>query len=114
MIPGERSLMTLLQATRAAALLLAAPGCTQRHRPRRRRSGRRGSPHRPRRNAADYRYPDARAAWASAAGARQIAILYIPEGPLPALNQAIWPHATAGSFKVKERIPQILHEAGIR
>lgn len=79
--------------------------------------------------------PDALAAWARAAGARQIVTPYIPEGPLrdwlrrAALalaregitlcewqrewDKAIWPHATAGFFKVKEKIPQILRESGI-
>jgi deoxyribodipyrimidine photo-lyase len=64
------------------------------------------------------------------AGVTQIATAYVPQGPLrdwidaatPALaargitltewrrdwDSAIWPHATAGFFKVKERIPKIL------
>ena len=75
------------------------------------------------------------AAWAARAGARQIVTGYVPEGPLrdwlnaaePALSaegvtlcewrrdwdSAIWPHATAGFFKVKAQIPRILHEAGL-
>ncbi|MCH8467491.1 MAG: deoxyribodipyrimidine photolyase, partial [Roseinatronobacter sp.] len=73
------------------------------------------------------------AVWASRAGARQIVTPYIPEGPLrdwlreaqPALDaagitvcewrrdwdSAIWPHATAGFFKVKQKIPAILDQA---
>ena len=75
------------------------------------------------------------ATWASRAGARQIVTAYVPTGPLrdwldeaePALtaqgialaewqrdwDTAIWPHATAGFFKVKKQIPRILHEAGL-
>lgn len=75
------------------------------------------------------------ATWAARSGARQIVTPYVPEGPLrdwlrdaePALfergirlcewqrgwDSAIWPHATAGFFKVKERMPAILHQAGI-
>lgn len=75
------------------------------------------------------------ATWASRAGVRQIVTPFVPEGPLrdwlrqaePALaaqdialcewrrgwDSAIWPHATAGFFKVKERIPRILHEVGL-
>ena len=75
------------------------------------------------------------AAWADRAGARQIVTPYVPEGPLrdwlreaePALadkgivlaewrrdwDSAIWPHATAGFFKVKKQIPRILHETGL-
>ena len=74
--------------------------------------------------------PDALAKWAVAAGATQIATAYVTRGPLrdwldqaaPALqaagialcewrrdwDTAIWPHATAGFFKVKQNIPQIL------
>jgi deoxyribodipyrimidine photo-lyase len=70
------------------------------------------------------------ARWATEAGAKQIATAYIPQGPLhdwfeaaaPALNakgialcewrrpwdEAIWPHATAGFFKVKKQIPKVL------
>ena len=73
--------------------------------------------------------------WATRVGAQQIATPYIPEGPLrdwlrgaePVLaesgigvcewrrdwDSAIWPHATAGFFKVKARIPTILKQAGI-
>ncbi len=72
------------------------------------------------------------ALWASRAGARQIVTPYIPEGPLrdwlraaqPALDaagitvcewrrdwdSAIWPHATAGFFKLKQKIPAILDQ----
>ncbi|OYU41409.1 MAG: deoxyribodipyrimidine photolyase [Pseudorhodobacter sp. PARRP1] len=70
------------------------------------------------------------ASWAARAEAVQIVTPYVPEGPLrdwlraaePALaargivlcewqrdwDRAIWPHATAGFFKVKQKIPQIL------
>ena len=76
------------------------------------------------------------ARWASRAGATQIATPYIPTGPLqdwivetmPALEEAgidlvewrrdwdtaIWPHATAGFFKVKKQIPVILQEIGLK
>jgi deoxyribodipyrimidine photo-lyase len=72
------------------------------------------------------------ARWATSAGATQIATPYITRGPLrdwldqaaPSLakagvtlcewrrdwDSAIWPHATAGFFKVKQRIPQILEQ----
>ena len=75
------------------------------------------------------------ARWAARAGAGQIVTPYVPTGPLrdwleaaqPALAQAgitlaewqrdwdglIWPHATAGFFKVKKQIPRILHAAGL-
>ena len=75
------------------------------------------------------------ARWASRAGATQIATPYIPTGPLqdwmleamPALEEAgielvewrrdwdtaIWPHATAGFFKVKKHIPTILQDIGL-
>lgn len=74
--------------------------------------------------------PAALAKWAKAAGASQIATAYVTRGPLrdwldqaaPALeaagiplcewrrdwDSAIWPHATAGFFKVKQNIPRIL------
>jgi deoxyribodipyrimidine photo-lyase len=77
--------------------------------------------------------PAALAKWATAAGASQIATAYVTRGPLrdwldqaaPALNtagitlcewrrgwdSAIWPHATAGFFKVKQTIPRILEQA---
>ena len=73
--------------------------------------------------------------WAKRFGAQQIATPYIPEGPLRdwlrdaelmlaqsgirlcewrrGWDSAIWPHATAGFFKVKARIPAILKQAGI-
>ncbi|MCU0901079.1 MAG: deoxyribodipyrimidine photolyase [Cypionkella sp.] len=76
--------------------------------------------------------PAALAKWARAAGASQIATAYVTTGPLrdwldeaaPMLaeagitlcewqrpwDQAIWPHATAGFFKVKQAIPRILAE----
>ena len=72
---------------------------------------------------------------AERAGAKQIITAYIPEGYLrdwinaatPALDAAkisftelrrpwdelIWPHATAGFFKVKKSIPNILQDAGL-
>ncbi len=75
------------------------------------------------------------ARWAARSGAKQIVTPYVPEGPLrdwlreaePALTRhgiclcewrrdwdsAIWPHATAGFFKVKERIPALLQQTGI-
>ena len=73
--------------------------------------------------------------WAQQAGASQIAMPYVPTGPLadwidiarPALAEAgialtewrrpwdglVWPHATAGFFKVKKQMPAILHAAGL-
>jgi deoxyribodipyrimidine photo-lyase len=70
--------------------------------------------------------------WAKASGATQIATPYITRGPLrdwldqaaPSLaaqgitlcewrrdwDSAIWPHATAGFFKVKQNIPRILEQ----
>jgi hypothetical protein len=75
------------------------------------------------------------ARWAERAGARQVVTPYVPAGPLrdwldqaaPALEEAgitlaewrrdwdglIWPHATAGFFKVKKQIPRILHASGL-
>ncbi|MDP1575222.1 MAG: FAD-binding domain-containing protein, partial [Cypionkella sp.] len=72
------------------------------------------------------------AKWAASAGATQIATAYITCGPLhdwldqaaPSLakagiimcewrrdwDSAIWPHATAGFFKVKQNIPRILEQ----
>jgi deoxyribodipyrimidine photo-lyase len=72
------------------------------------------------------------AKWAARAGATQIATPYITRGPLrdwldqapPSLakhgitlcewrrdwDSAIWPHATAGFFKVKQNIPRILEQ----
>lgn len=74
--------------------------------------------------------PDSLAEWAAAKGIRQIVTAYVPCGPLrdwfdaatPSLaaqgvviaewrrgwDEAVWPHATAGFFRVKERIPQLL------
>ncbi|MDG4648194.1 FAD-binding domain-containing protein [Roseibacterium sp. SDUM158017] len=79
--------------------------------------------------------PSDLARWAVRAGATQILTPYVPEGPLrdwlaeagPALGEAgvtlcewrrdwdalIWPHATAGFFKVKKKIPDILQDAGL-
>ena len=76
--------------------------------------------------------PSDLATWAHEANATQIATPYVPEGPLrdwlreaaPALaahgvaicewrrdwDAAIWPHATAGFFKVRQQIPRILQE----
>jgi len=76
--------------------------------------------------------PASLAKWATAAGATQIATPYITRGPLhdwldqaaPSLakagitfcewrrdwDTAIWPHATAGFFKVKQNIPRILEQ----
>lgn len=73
--------------------------------------------------------------WASRLGATQIAIPYIPTGPLRDWileakrdldeagidlvewrrdwDSAIWPHATAGFFKVKKQIPAILQKTGL-
>jgi deoxyribodipyrimidine photo-lyase len=75
------------------------------------------------------------AEWANGAGARQIATAFVPQGPLrdwldraaPALeeagvalcewrrgwDEAFWPHATAGFFKVKQQIPRILTQLEI-
>ena len=79
--------------------------------------------------------PQDLARWAARAGARQIVTAYVPEGPLsdwlreagPALeakgialcewrrdwDAAIWPHATAGFFKVRKKIPEILEATGL-
>ena len=73
--------------------------------------------------------------WAARAGARQIVTAYVPTGPLrdlldraqPAFydtgivlaewqrdwDTAIWPHASAGFFKVKGKIPRILRQTGL-
>jgi deoxyribodipyrimidine photo-lyase len=74
--------------------------------------------------------PESLAAWAAAQGVRQIVTPYVTRGPLHdwlteasahlvehgivlaewrrAWDEALWPHATAGFFKVKQRIPEIL------
>ena len=79
--------------------------------------------------------PEALARWAAEAGAEQIVTPYVTRGPLhdwlteaaPALaargvalcewrrdwDSAIWPHATAGFFKVKQRIPRILADLAL-
>ncbi|WP_420429493.1 FAD-binding domain-containing protein [Algiphilus sp.] len=79
--------------------------------------------------------PEDLALWARRAGVRQIVTPYVSFGPLrdwldeaaPALeaegvalsewrrdwDTAIWPHATAGFFKVKKQIPRILREVGL-
>lgn len=81
----------------------------------------------------DADVPDDLAVWAERAGAHQIVTPYVPEGPLrdwlraaePALaargialcewrrdwDALIWPHATAGFFKVRKQIPAILQDA---
>ncbi|NBB97793.1 MAG: deoxyribodipyrimidine photolyase [Alphaproteobacteria bacterium] len=75
------------------------------------------------------------AKWAARAGARQIVTGFVPRGPLhdwiesarPALDaqgislaevqrdwdRRVWPHATAGFFKVKTKIPKILDQSGL-
>jgi deoxyribodipyrimidine photo-lyase len=75
-------------------------------------------------------HPDALARWAAGAGATQIVTPYVSRGPLhdwlqqarPLLaargivlaewlrdwDRVIWPHATAGFFKVRQQIPRIL------
>jgi deoxyribodipyrimidine photo-lyase len=72
------------------------------------------------------------ARWAAEAGASQIVTPYVAQGPVrdwlveaqPALaargialcewrrdwDSAIWPHATAGFFKVKQQMPRLLAE----
>lgn len=79
-------------------------------------------------------HPDVLVKWAVAAGATQIVTPYITRGPLqdwieqalPLLaarsitfcewrrdwDSVIWPHATAGFFKVKQQIPRILQQMG--
>lgn len=76
--------------------------------------------------------PEGLARWAAQAGAKQIVTPFVTRGPLydwlagaaPALaargialcewrrewDSAIWPHATAGFFKVKQQIPRILDQ----
>lgn len=77
-------------------------------------------------------HPDALARWAAGVGATQIVTPYVTRGPLHdwlqeaalylaakgiilaewqrAWDTAIWPHATAGFFKVKQQIPRILDQ----
>lgn len=77
--------------------------------------------------------PSVLAEWATSVGAKQIVTPYVTHGPLrdwlkladPILAQhgialceqrrawddAIWPHATAGFFKIRKKIPQILEQA---
>ncbi len=79
--------------------------------------------------------PDMLTHWATEAGASQIVTPYVPTGPLrdwldaaePALEKAgitlcewrrdwdalVWPHATAGYFKVRKKLPDLLHQAGL-
>lgn len=74
--------------------------------------------------------PESLVAWAAAQGITQLVTPYVPRGPLNdwlidaaphlaaqgivlaewrrAWDEALWPHATAGFFKVKQRIPQLL------
>ncbi len=76
--------------------------------------------------------PDNFVSWAARAGVRQVVTPYVPIGPLrdwlreaeAALarrdivvckwqrgwDKAIWPHASSGFFKVKDKIPVILQE----
>ena len=75
------------------------------------------------------------ATWAERCGARQIVTPYVPVGPLRDCldeaqaemgargivlaewqrdwDRAIWPHATAGFFKVKKQIPAVLSKVGL-
>ncbi len=84
----------------------------------------------------EARDPADLAKWADRLGAKQIATGFVPQGPLrdwlndaePALNasgitltewqrdwdKAIWPHATAGFFKVKKAIPRIVADLGLQ
>ena len=77
-------------------------------------------------------HPEGLASWAAKAGVRQIVTPFVTRGPLhdwlaeaaPAMaargitlaewrrdwDAAIWPHATAGFFKVKQQIPRILDQ----
>lgn len=72
---------------------------------------------------------------AAKSGAHQIAMPYVPTGPLTDWvtaaksdltvqgitltewcrdwDKAVWPHTTAGFFKVKKKIPEILHQTGL-
>ncbi len=81
-------------------------------------------------------HPETLARWAVAHGVRQIATPYVPVGPLRdwldaaapwlaaegivlaewrrAWDETLWPHATAGFFRVKGRIPQVLASIGQR
>ncbi|MBS4009951.1 MAG: deoxyribodipyrimidine photolyase [Roseovarius sp.] len=80
-------------------------------------------------------HPKALMDWAVASGATQIVTPYVTRGPLfdwldtarphlsaqgialaewqRAWDRAIWPHATAGFFKVKQAIPRILQDTGV-
>jgi hypothetical protein len=82
-----------------------------------------------------FQEPEKLADWAQSSGVHQIVMPYVPVGPLgdwmerarPILqargitvaeilrewDALVWPHATAGFFKVKKRLPEILHEAGL-
>ncbi len=79
--------------------------------------------------------PDDLVRWAVRLGVRQVATAFVPQGPLRAwldrvefglhthgiaLRQwrrdwdaAVWPHAGAGFFKVRQRIPRILQDLGL-
>lgn len=80
-------------------------------------------------------HPEVLARWAKAAGASQIVTPFITRGPLHdwiieatpylhaqgisltewrrAWDDAIWPHATAGFFKVRQQIPRILEQMAV-
>ncbi|WP_439570207.1 FAD-binding domain-containing protein [Roseovarius mucosus] len=80
-------------------------------------------------------HPKALVDWAVTSGATQIVTPYVTRGPLfdwldtarphlsaqgialaewqRAWDRAIWPHATAGFFKVKHAIPRILQDTGV-
>lgn len=77
--------------------------------------------------------PESLAAWAAAQGARQLVTPHVTRGPLHdwlteaaphlaargivlaewrrAWDEALWPHATAGFFKVRQRIPEIIRRS---
>lgn len=83
----------------------------------------------------EARDPGVLAKWAKSVDAVQIVTGYVPEGPLGDWvreakvsleaegiflaehrrnwDAAIWPHATAGFFKVKKQIPRILRDLGL-
>lgn len=80
-------------------------------------------------------HPEALINWAKGLGARQIATPYLTQGPLadalaearPHLtaagitlaewqrpwDQLVWPHCTAGFFKVKKKMPTLLQQAAL-
>jgi deoxyribodipyrimidine photo-lyase len=79
--------------------------------------------------------PDDLVRWAVRLGVRQVATAFVPQGPLRAWldraecglqaqgialrqwrrdwDSAVWPHAGAGFFKVRQRIPRILQDLGL-